>query len=111
MERPEGTTGGLVRVLPKDLTIEVGPEEALMAAAQRTGHKWPTVCGGEASCRACWLSVESGYENTSPIQPLEKVGLSELRGQDQARLACQMGVNGPVTVRKRGVRRIQQTED
>lgn len=99
--------GCTVRVLPSEIEIEVLPGESLMAAAQRQGYRWPTVCGGQGTCRTCFVRVESGQEGCATVDDLEEEGIEALRRpvDGRTRLACQLRINqGPVTVTKRGVR-------
>ena len=99
-----------VVVQPSGITFEVEPDETIFAAAGRHGYSWPTVCGGQGSCRACVLMVVDGAEHLSPILPWEREGLAEvtvaLRGDPSSyRLACQVRTEGDVTVHKAGVGR------
>lgn len=81
-----------------------------MAAAQRHGYRWPSVCGGIAECTTCYVEVRSGEEHLSPMQANEAEMLRLNRSEDGAtlpaglRLACQALVLGDVVVAKRGVR-------
>ncbi|KQW07312.1 ferredoxin [Streptomyces sp. Root369] len=99
-----------VAVRPSDVEIEVRDDEDLFSAAQRLGYRWPTVCGGKGTCRTCFVQVEEGVENCSPVSPLEREGIEALRRpvDGLTRLACRLRVEGPVTVTKRGVRRRPQ---
>jgi len=101
-----------VRVLPSGIVMEVAPGESLLAAAQRQGLTWPTLCGGEASCRTCYVVVEEGGEHLPPPAELEQRGIDDLarvvrsgEGGRQIRLACQAVPFGDLTVTRRGVRR------
>lgn len=101
---------GRVTVAPSGVVLEVGEHETVFAAARRNGYWWPTVCGGLGTCRTCLLAVSDGAQNCAPAGELEREGLATLgRAPDgQTRLACQLRVNGPVTVVKRGVRRVSE---
>lgn len=96
-----------VLVHPADVRLDPDPGETVFAAAQRLGYRWPTVCGGNGTCRSCVMIVESGLENCSPIGDLEAEGLDALKVTPGAghRLACQTRVSGDVVVSKRGVKR------
>ncbi|KUO09373.1 2Fe-2S iron-sulfur cluster-binding protein [Streptomyces sp. DSM 15324] len=96
-----------VRVTPSGAELDVLDGEDLFTAAQRLGYRWPTVCGGQGTCRICFVQVEAGAENCSPVGPLEREGIEALRrtADGVVRLACRLRVEGPVTVTKRGVRR------
>lgn len=104
-------TGGRIVVEPSGVSFEVGSGETVFAAAARHGYRWPTVCGGLGTCRTCIMTVLEGQEHCSAIEPWEAEGLEDIgaaaRGPAGAvRLACQTRLNGPVRVRKPGVRAI-----
>jgi ferredoxin len=101
----------VVRVEPGQLQIEVGPDETLMSAAERSGYRWPTVCGGDAACTVCFVRITAGTDCTIPALPAETEALApvEARYPDappgSLRLACQLRLSGGrVGVYKRGVR-------
>jgi 2Fe-2S ferredoxin len=104
-----GSVAGTVR-LDADTAIEfaVNDGESIMAAAQRCGWRWPTVCHGQGECTACWFAVLAGAANLDAPRPheLETLQLlpSLLRATGTTRLACQTTVRGDVVIRKRGVR-------
>ena len=101
-----------VHVEPAGIDIEVAEGESVMAAAERQGYRWPTVCHGQAICTTCYFEVIEGGAHVAPPQPLERNALAQspliqgtvAQGAVAVRLACQARVTGPVTVRKRGVR-------
>lgn len=95
-----------VRVLPLGAEVEVAGGEPLMAAARRQGLWWPTICGGNCECGTCWVVVEHGAEHCSPVAPAERARLDQgmKANEPRARLACQVRMSGPVTVRRRSVR-------
>lgn len=98
-----------VTVLPVDVTVPVEDTESLLAAAQRAGLWWPTICGGDTECGTCWTIVESGAEHCSPMGPDEQARLAVgvKAKEPRARLACQIRVHGPVTVSRRNVRKAE----
>jgi ferredoxin len=98
-----------VRILPVDVTIVTDPAESVMAAAQRQGLWWPTVCGGDGECGTCWVVVEEGTEHCSAMEQAERarLALGMKANEPRARLACQLRVTGPVTISRRSVRRAQ----
>jgi ferredoxin, 2Fe-2S len=99
-----------VRVEPSGVVVEVGDGETLMAAAERAGHRWPTICGGQAQCTACHVVVGEGADRLGPIPADEDRALGPLRhrypvgGPMTVRLACRARPTGDVTVHKPGVR-------
>lgn len=100
---------GVVVVRPSGLELELHDGEPLLRAAERAGYRWPTICGGQGTCRTCFVEVEHDDEAAcSQIGQLEREGIEALRRpvDGRTRLACQLTVSGgPVTVTKRGVRR------
>ena len=99
----------VVRVEPANITIRVKPNESLMAAAERQGYHWPTICHGQAVCTACCIVLEGNAEAFEPPTPLEKQGLQLLAGRSfyegkVVRLACQAHPITDTSVTKRGVR-------
>lgn len=96
----------IATVCPSNVEIAVHPGETVMAAAQRAGYRWPTVCGGEGTCRTCYLEVADGLDNCSTVDQLEEEGIAALKrpNDGRTRLACQLHIAGDVTVVKRGVR-------
>jgi ferredoxin, 2Fe-2S len=107
IERPGANSSHTVRVEPAGIDIEVRPGETLFDAAWREGYEWPTVCMGQMLCTACHVIVCRGAENTLPIvqkdehSAIRRVSRRLYAGQiDGVRLACQLEVRGPVTVRQ-----------
>ena len=105
----------IVRVEPAGIELDVAPGETVMAAAVRTGYRWPTVCGGLAECGVWVLRVVSvpgaPGPGLAPPSPLEAARLAEvperkLQPDEEWRLACQLRPDAPgLVVHKRGVRR------
>jgi adenylate cyclase len=98
-----------ITVRPGGSVFEVGPDESIMAAARRNGFRWPTVCGGNATCRTCVFTVNEGAEHQSAPNKLEAEAMTLLRRPssrqaDLVRLACQARTSGDLTVTKPGVR-------
>jgi 2Fe-2S ferredoxin len=67
------------------------------------------VCNGDGECSVCWVEVVAGVENLAAIGDHERTTLEVvprlIRQARSVRLACQAKMLGPVTVRKKGVRR------
>jgi ferredoxin len=95
-----------VLVRPSGIRLDLEPGETVFRAAARQGYRWPTICGGNGTCRTCVLVVEAGAENCAPIGDLEAEGLDALKEARGGvhRLACQLRVTGDVVVSKRGVK-------
>lgn len=95
-----------VTVMPLGVAIEVEDGESVFHAAVDAGYKWPTVCGGEGSCRTCYMRVLEGADNFEEPDDWEREGLDDLAfsAEDGLRLACQARVHGDATVRRPGVK-------
>jgi ferredoxin len=95
-----------VLVQPANVRLDPEPGETVFRAAARQGYRWPTICGGNGTCRTCLMIVEDGRENCSSIGDLEAEGLDALKEPKDGvrRLACQTCVTGDVVVTKRGVK-------
>jgi 2Fe-2S ferredoxin len=100
-----------VTVEPKGIILDVIDGETIMGAASREGYQWPTVCGGQASCKACTCEVRSDPDALASLSRLELTELERTfptlhRDGWPLRLACQAKPIADVTVFKRGVRRL-----
>ena len=103
----------MIQVEPSGVSFDVEEGETIMAAAIRSGYTWPTICGGEGSCKTCVFLILEGEENLADIAPYEQEGLQSIaeplpNGGDGWRLACQAQLRaqatGNVRLRKGGVR-------
>ena len=102
-------SGGRIRIEPSGLEVTAGEGESVMAAARRHGLYWPTVCGGQGTCRTCYLVVVDGAEHFATAGPGEAEAITELtrafgERAEPVRLACQASISGDVVVSKYGVR-------
>ncbi len=79
--RLTGTGTVVVRVEPLGVSIEVARGETLMAAAERQGYRWPTVCHGQALCTVCFIEDSDAFE---PPGQLELIRRAESMSQDSA---------------------------
>jgi 2Fe-2S ferredoxin len=106
---PGGTGPSRARIDPFGSDLSVGPDETVMAAALRAGWSWPSVCGGLAQCTVCYVTVLDGLEHVAEPSEKERIALEQYRGVDvtkerDTRLACQMRLSGPVSLRKVGAK-------
>ena len=98
-----------VTVRPAGVEFDVLDGESLFDAAAREGYRWPTVCGGIGSCTTCYAVVVEGQAHLAAPTRFELEGLSRLdvppgTPEGEVRLACQVTVDGDVTVVRSGVR-------
>lgn len=98
-----------ISIQPGDITFDVAEGETVIAAAWRNHYYWPTICGGRGECTACHLFIEDGSDNAVPPEPTELAMLEGVRARTRSdlpvRLACQLRTTGPMTVKKKAVRR------
>lgn len=102
----------VVRLEPLGIDIVVRSGVSLMRAAEEQGLHWPTVCGGDAECGACFVVVDR--DSAAALPPASSKEREALRlipprpsqtDDDVVRLACQLRPEASIVVRKRGVRR------
>lgn len=101
----------VVRVEPTGISFEVRHGETLMAAAERHGYRWPTICHGQAVCTACHIVLDRDVEAFEPAGPREQEALRLFDGRSYykgkvVRLACQARPVADTAVTKRGVRAV-----
>lgn len=103
----ERAPGFTVRVEPVGAELTIPAGGTVFAAARRAGYRWPTSCDGDGDCTLCWMEVVDGAEHLTGPTDIEVRWVRHFAGarllKGPARLACQARVEGPVTVRKRGV--------
>ena len=94
-----------VHVVPAGIDVDVRAGETLLAAAERMGIPWPSICGGQCVCTTCYVKVTEGMDAASPQQRVERERLDFVGRRDPSiRLACQLRVSGPMSVIQRGVK-------
>lgn len=101
----------MIHVKPSGVSFEAEADETIMAAAIRQGFSWPTICGGQGTCKTCVCLILEGKSNLIDIDVFEREALASIAETlpDQGegwRLACQTKATGEVTLRKIGVRSI-----
>jgi ferredoxin len=100
---------GRVTMLPSGIEFAVAPGESIMAAAERAGFRWPTICGGQASCGVCAYQVMAGGDDLAVAEPIElelTTGMP-VSARGPTRLACQsvfISSGAHLSGFKRGVR-------
>ena len=103
----------MIQVEPSGVCFEAQEGETIMAAAIRCGFTWPTICGGQGTCKTCVCLTLDGEEHLSAVGAWERQGLESIadtlpNGGDGWRLACQAelkdGAVGDIKLRKGGVR-------
>ncbi|GAA0636171.1 hypothetical protein GCM10009547_45520 [Sporichthya brevicatena] len=98
----------ITRVEPLGIDLDVEEGETVMEAALRHGYRWPTICGGNATCGVCCLEVLRGANHCAPpgareLERLAAIGMPAAENGAR-RLACELRVQGPIVVHMPGVR-------
>ena len=107
-----------IEVEPSRVAFDIHEGETVFSAALRNGYSWPTICGGQGTCKTCVFLILEGHENLSAITPWEATALRAILDSlpksveslpDKSpswRLACQTSVIADVRLRKIGVRKL-----
>ena len=97
-----------VTVKPTGLSFPAELGETVMAAAQRNGMIWPSMCGGVADCGVCFVEVVESDQTDSAskaeIPAIRRIAARPKQG-GTIRLACQLRVGRDLTLVRVGVRR------
>lgn len=86
--------------LPDNRLVEVNRAETILHASLRSGIPHTHVCGGNARCSTCRVSIVEGLKHCSPRNSKEKRIADRLHFADDVRLACQTTINGRVKLRR-----------
>jgi ferredoxin len=95
-----------VWVQPGNICFEAESGETLMAAAQRSGIRWPTVCGGFAQCGVCHVEVLTPHPQSPDAAEAATLRLVSTRPRLGGRLmlACRLRVESDLEVYRVGIR-------
>ena len=72
--------------------------KTLLQHVQQNGLDWMHACGGKGRCTTCKAIIVEGSENLEPKTQPELRYESQGLLADRERLACQVKINGDVTV-------------
>jgi 2Fe-2S ferredoxin len=95
-----------VRLGPLDTSFPVRVGESVMAAGQRAGLKWPTICGGNGQCGWCHVEIVSTDIPLSPPDAAEVLTLKHVVKAPAGmtiRLACQIRPEGDLVIERAGI--------
>jgi 2Fe-2S ferredoxin len=100
----------VVRVEPLGVELQLDEGETLLEAASRHGYYWPTICGGEVECGACYCEITGGDARLEPPQQRELLILERSGRLEPGRVmrlaCCVVGTGeGGLLVRNTGVRK------
>lgn len=116
-EPADNEKSSTVRVDPSGIEIEVRHGETVIQAAWRAGLEWPTLCYAQGTCTTCRCEVVEGLHLLSDRTEAEQALLADLRGRvrridpRRVRLACQLMVDGDITIRRPGVKQRKPNND
>ena len=77
---------------------QVSKGQTLLEAARQCGAPVHTLCNGIGACVQCRVRVDEDEENLSAPNALEKDRMGNIFHLTRERLACQVCVNGDITV-------------
>lgn len=89
---------------PVRITYVDGPSvraprgQTLLETSRESGVAHTSLCGGRGRCTTCRVIVEEGLSDLPPPSETERRTLASVSAQPNARLACQMRPQAPVTV-------------
>jgi len=83
---------------PSDEVVEIDGSKNLLEALKEKGIYIKSSCGGVASCSDCIVKVLSGEDHLEP-PPFEEIQfLGNVFHITKERLACQLKINGDITI-------------
>ena len=82
------------------LTCRAPAGTTILQATLKAGINHTHVCGGNARCTTCRVSILKGLENCLPRNQKEQRLTRKLGFPEHIRLACQTKVTGPVTFKR-----------
>ncbi|MCB0361230.1 MAG: (2Fe-2S)-binding protein, partial [Bdellovibrionales bacterium] len=87
-----------VRFLPKDIELEIEPNQTVMDLAHKNGIFIKSVCNGVPNCAECRVKLVEGEYNVLPPSSKELALIGSGHFIDQRRLSCQLHCFGSITV-------------
>jgi ferredoxin len=88
----------LLQIEPDEKIIDLIETETVLEACRKHDVSIFSSCGGVASCGECVVKIVQGTENLSSIGFAEAKLLGNVYHITKERLACQLNINGPVTI-------------
>ncbi len=81
-------------------TIPASENSTILEASLKAGIKHTHVCGGQARCSTCRVSILKGLKNCLPRNPKEQGVAQKLGFPEHIRLACQTQITGDITIKR-----------
>lgn len=79
-------------------SVRAARGQTLLETSQASGIDHTALCGGRGRCTTCRVVVEDGLDDLPPPSTAEARSLAAVKAPPNARLACQLRPDGPVTV-------------
>lgn len=79
-------------------SVRAAKGQTLLQTSQASGVAHTALCGGRGRCTTCRVIFEEGLEDLPPPSKAEAQSLAAVNAPPNARLACQVRPDGPVTV-------------
>lgn len=89
-----------LHILPENVAVDCTEGETVLAASLRAGTPHAHLCGGGARCSTCRVAVVEGATRCRDRTTAEFAIAESLRFPPTVRLACQLRIDGDVTVRR-----------
>ncbi len=81
-------------------TIPASENSTILEASLKAGIKHTHVCGGQARCSTCRVSILKGLKNCLPRTRQEQDVAQKLGFPEHIRLACQTQITGNITIKR-----------
>jgi 2Fe-2S ferredoxin len=86
-----------VTFVKENITVDVPEGTKLVELAEKVGAHINFSCK-EGVCLTCLINIVKGMENLNPRTENEKATLEAFGAKENQRLACQVIINGDVTI-------------
>ncbi len=83
-----------------NIIVKPNKDSTILEAALHNNVEHYHVCGGNARCTTCRISVLKGKDNLAPRTDAEKQISEDKKWTDDIRLACQTKVLGDITIKR-----------
>lgn len=79
-------------------TVKVKKGRTILDVAREHAIPVQYECDGKCTCGTCYVWIQEGQQNLSPVTPVEKFHLEHNKLPSNARLTCQARILGDVQV-------------
>lgn len=89
-----------IHLFKEQQEIDCSEDSTILKATLAAGINHTHVCGGQAKCSTCRVSIMEGIENCNPRNYAEQLIADKLNFPEKIRLACQAKINGNISMRR-----------